>query len=54
MTLVDNAFIQTIITREIILIMVAAVFVSALLLSVVCTWLSVNHFLNMRENEMYK
>lgn len=50
----QDAFIQTIITREIILIMVAAVFVSALLLSVVCTWLSVNHFLNMRENEMYK
>jgi len=50
----QDAFVQTIICPQTIIIMVATVFVAALLLSVVCTWLSVNHFLNMRENEMYR
>lgn len=50
----QDTFIQTIISPQIIIIMVATVLVAALLLSVVCTWLSVNHFLNMKENEMYR
>ena len=50
----QDAFVQTIICPQTIIIMVATVFVAALFLSVVCTWLSVNHFLNMRENEMYR
>ena len=50
----QDAFVQTIICPQTIIIMVATVFVAALLLSVVCTWLSVNHFLNMRENELYR
>lgn len=50
----QDEFAATIITREIIVVMLIAVFTAALLLTLVCTWLSVNHFLYMRENEMYK
>ncbi|MBP5771722.1 MAG: permease-like cell division protein FtsX [Bacteroidaceae bacterium] len=50
----QDAFIQNLVTNETIAIMVGTVFISALLLSVVCTWFSVNHFLNMKENEMYR
>lgn len=50
----QDVFIQELVSVPIIIWMVAVVFASALLLSVVCTWLSVNHFLNMRENELYK
>lgn len=50
----QDAFIHELISIPIILWMVVVVLASALLLSVVCTWLSVNHFLNMRENELYK
>ena len=50
----QDSFIQELVSVHIILWMVATVIASALLLSVVCTWLSVNHFLNMRENELYK
>ena len=44
----------TIVTTQTIIIMVITVFVAALLLTLVCTWLSVNHFLHMKENEMYR
>jgi cell division transport system permease protein len=50
----QDVFIQELISTPIVLWMVAVVLASALLLSVVCTWLSVNHFLNMRENELYQ
>jgi len=50
----QDAFAATIITRQTIIAMITVVFVAALLLTLVCTWLSVNHFLNMRENEMYR
>ena len=50
----QDFFIQELISTPIIIWMVITVLTSALLLSVVCTWLSVNHFLNMRENELYK
>ena len=50
----QDVFIQELVSLPIIIWMVAVVLASALLLSVVCTWLSVNHFLNMRENELYK
>ncbi|MBO4801265.1 MAG: permease-like cell division protein FtsX [Bacteroidaceae bacterium] len=50
----QESFVHNLFTNEILIVMVGTVFVAALLLSVVCTWLSVNHFLNMRENEMYK
>lgn len=53
-TVTHDAFTATLITPQTLLIMVVVVFVAALLLTLVCTWLSVNHFLNMRENEMYK
>ena len=43
-----------IVTPTIILIMAATVLVAGLLLTFVCTWLSVGHFLRMKENEMYK
>ncbi len=43
-----------IITPTIILIMATTVLVAGLLLTFVCTWLSVGHFLRMKENEMYK
>ena len=50
----QETFVHNLITNKTLIAMVGTVFVSALFLSVVCTWLSVNHFLNMRENEMYK
>ncbi|MCR5180558.1 MAG: permease-like cell division protein FtsX [Bacteroidaceae bacterium] len=49
-----DTFAATIVTTSTIVTMVLTIFVAALLLTLVCTWLSVNHFLNMRENEMYK
>ncbi len=50
----QDSTIATIVTRPIIAIMVTAVLVAGLLLTFVCTWLSVGHFLRMKENEMYK
>lgn len=50
----QDAYIGTIITTDIMLTMVAAVYVCGLLLTLICTWLSVGHFLRMRENEMYR
>ena len=50
----QDTYAATIITTKTIVAMITTVFVAALLLTLVCTWLSVNHFLNMRENEMYK
>ena len=53
-TMAQDSFLATVITRQTIIIMVATVFVAALLLTLVCTWLSVNRYLRMRENEMYR
>lgn len=50
----QDEFAAAIITRQTIVIMLATIFTAALLLTLVSTWLCVNHFLNMRENEMYK
>lgn len=50
----QDEFIATIVHPETIVIMAATVLIAALLLTLVCTWLSVNHFLNMKENEMYR
>ncbi|MBQ9191812.1 MAG: permease-like cell division protein FtsX [Bacteroidaceae bacterium] len=50
----QDDFAATIITRQTIIIMLATIFAAALLLTLVSTWLCVNHFLHMRENEMYK
>ena len=50
----QDEFAAAIITRQTIIIMLATIFAAALLLTLVSTWLCVNHFLNMRENEMYK
>ena len=50
----QDSYAATIITTRTVIAMVATVWIAALLLTIVCTWLSVNHFLNMRENEMYK
>ncbi len=50
----QDAFIPTIVTTDIIVIMAVAVLVAGLLLTLVCTWLSVGHFLRMKEREMYK
>ncbi len=44
----------SIVTPTIILSMAATVLVAGLLLTFICTWLSVGHFLRMKENEMYK
>ena len=49
-----DAYIATIVDTNIIVIMAASVLVAGLLLTFVCTWLSVGHFLRMKENEMYK
>lgn len=49
----QDAYVATIITRETIIAMVVSVLAAGLLLTLVCTWLSVGHFLRMRENEMY-
>ena len=48
-----DPFVSTIITVPVVLWMVAAVLVGGFLLTFVCTWLSVSHFLHMKENEMY-
>ena len=50
----QDEFAAAIITHQTIVIMLATIFAAALLLTLVSTWLCVNHFLNMRENEMYK
>lgn len=50
----QDAFVATIITQQTIIAMVVTVYVAGLLLTFVCTWLSVGHFLRMKENEMYK
>lgn len=50
----QDDFAATIITRETVVIMLITIFTAALLLTLVCTWLCVNHFLHLRENEMYK
>lgn len=50
----QDAFIGTIVTTEIIIIMAAAVLVAGFLLTFVCTWLSVGQFLRMKEAEMYR
>ncbi len=49
-----DPFVQTVVTPTVIAIMAGAVLLAAVLLTIVCTWLSVNHFLRMRENEMYR
>ena len=46
--------VATVITREVVAVMLGAVFVSGLLLTLLCTWLSVGRFLRMREGELYK
>lgn len=43
-----------IITRDVVITMLAAVFAAGLLLTLACTWLSVNRFLRMRESDLYK
>lgn len=50
----QDSYIATIITRETIVAMVVTVLLAGLLLTFVCTWLSVGHFLRMKENEMYE
>ena len=50
----SSPFVQTVVTPAVIAIMAGAVLLAAVLLTIVCTWLSVNHFLRMRENEMYR
>ena len=49
-----DAYIATIVSKEIIAIMAVSVLVAGLLLTFVCTWLSVGHFLRMKEKEMYR
>ena len=50
----QDAFVATIVTPSIIAIMVATVLVAGFLLTFICTWLSVGHFLRMKEAEMYR
>ena len=50
----QDAFVATIITQQTIIAMIVTVYVAGLLLTFACTWLSVGHFLRMKENEMYK
>lgn len=50
----QDAFVATIVTRQTIAAMVVTVYVAGLLLTFACTWLSVGHFLRMKENELYK
>lgn len=50
----EDEFIATILSHEIIIIMAGSVLVAGLLLTFVCTWLSVGHFLRMKEKEMYR
>lgn len=49
-----DASVATVITRQVTAVMLGAVFVSGLLLTLVCTWFSVGRFLRMRESELYK
>ncbi|MBO4905494.1 MAG: permease-like cell division protein FtsX [Bacteroidaceae bacterium] len=49
-----DGMVLQIVTTDIQLIVVAAVVVAALLLTQLSTWLTVMHFLRMRETEMYK
>lgn len=49
-----DEFISTIVSNETIAIMAGSVLVAGLLLTLVCTWLSVGHFLRMKEKEMYR
>jgi len=50
----QDEYVATIITPQTIMIMVITVYVAGILLTFACTWLSVGHFLRMKENEMYK
>ena len=50
----QDTSVATIVTPQTIAIMAATVLVAGLLLTFVCTWFSVGHFLRMKENEMYK
>lgn len=49
----QDAYVATLITRPTVIVMAAAVLAAGILLTFVCTWLSVGHFLRMKENEMY-
>ena len=49
-----DIYIAQIVSYEIVAIMAVSVLVAGLLLPLVCTWLSVGHFLRMREAEMYR
>ncbi len=50
----QDASVSTIVTPSIIAVMAGSVLVAGLLLTLVCTWVSVGHFLRMKENEMYR
>lgn len=50
----QDAFVATIVTPQIIAIMAASVLVAGFLLTFICTWFSVGHFLRMKEAEMYR
>ncbi|MBR1682259.1 MAG: permease-like cell division protein FtsX [Bacteroidaceae bacterium] len=52
--MVQDEMVATIVTPEIIVIMAGSVLAAGLLLTFVCTWLSVGHFLRMKEAEMYR
>lgn len=49
-----DASVATVITPAVVGIMLAAVLVSGLLLTLICTWVSVGRFLRMRESQMYR
>lgn len=49
-----DIYVAQIVSYEIVAIMAVSVLVAGLLLPFVCTWLSVGHFLRMREAEMYR
>ncbi len=50
----NDTEIAAIITPEMIGIMAASVLVAGLLLTFICTWFSVGHFLRMKEEKMYQ
>ena len=50
----QDSYVASIITGETLIAMVVSVLAAGLLLTLVCTWFSVGHFLRMRENEMYE
>ncbi len=50
----QDSYVASIITGETIIAMVVSVLAAGLLLTLVCTWFSVGHFLRMRENGMYE